>query len=68
MANLAKAAPLESWHAVLCRERSDGLYRVITYLCAKMVEELGMALLTSLAFSALVFFTLKLQARSKLPG
>ena len=32
------------------RERSDGLYRVITYLCAKMVEELFLALLISIAF------------------
>ena len=32
-----------------CRERNDGLYRVITYLCSKMIEELGIALLSSLA-------------------
>ena len=33
-----------------CRERNDGLYRVITYLVAKMVEELGIALLNSIVF------------------
>ena len=33
-----------------CRERNDGLYRVITYLVAKMVEELGIALLNSIIF------------------
>ena len=33
-----------------CSERNDGLYRVITYLVAKMVEELGIALLNSLVF------------------
>jgi hypothetical protein len=33
-----------------CRERNDGLYRVVTYLVAKIVEELGIALLNSIAF------------------
>ena len=33
-----------------CRERNDGLYRVITYLVAKMVEELGIALFNSIIF------------------
>ena len=36
-----------------CSERNDGLYRVITYLVAKMVEELGIALLNSIVFCAL---------------
>ncbi|GAB4821435.1 hypothetical protein N2152v2_008481 [Parachlorella kessleri] len=43
------------------RERNDGLYRVITYLCAKMLEELGLALLSSLVFSNLVFWLLALE-------
>lgn len=37
-----------------CSERNDGLYRVITYLVAKMVEELGLALLASIVFGALI--------------
>lgn len=32
------------------RERNDGLYRVITYLVAKMTEELGIALINSIVF------------------
>ena len=43
------------------RERNDGLYRVITYLCAKMLEELGIAMLNSLIFSNVVFWPLRLQ-------
>ena len=43
------------------RERNDGLYRVITYLCAKMVEELFVALIISIIFSNLVFWTIQLQ-------
>lgn len=35
---------------LLRSERNDGLYRVITYLCAKMVEELLLALLCSIIF------------------
>ena len=34
----------------LCRERNDGLYTVATYLANKMLEELGLTLLTSIAF------------------
>ncbi|KAL4431462.1 hypothetical protein ABPG75_006718 [Micractinium tetrahymenae] len=43
------------------RERNDGLYRVITYLVAKMVEELGIALINSIIFSNIVFWALQLQ-------
>ncbi|KAL4421764.1 hypothetical protein ABPG77_009747 [Micractinium sp. CCAP 211/92] len=43
------------------RERNDGLYRVITYLVAKMVEELGVALVNSIVFSNIVFWALQLQ-------
>ncbi|KAK9808054.1 hypothetical protein WJX73_010576 [Symbiochloris irregularis] len=42
------------------RERNDGMYRSITYLLAKMTEELAAALISSLIFSFLVFFPLKL--------
>ena len=43
-----------------CREQDDGLYRSITYLTAKMVEESVIVLLNSLAFTALVFFPIYL--------
>ena len=41
------------------RERNDGLYRVITYLCAKIIEELGIAFIASLIFSNIVFWPVK---------
>lgn len=47
--------------SLFVRERNDGLYRVITYLCAKIIEELGVAFVASLIFSNLVFWPLKLQ-------
>eukprot|EP00884_Botryococcus_braunii_P014587 jgi/Botrbrau1/23129/Bobra.0243s0059.1 len=37
-------------------ERNDGLYRPITYLTAKMTEELIIAFFNSLVFSCLVYF------------
>ncbi|GLC68936.1 hypothetical protein PLESTF_000760800 [Pleodorina starrii] len=43
------------------RERSDGLYRAFTYLAAKLVEELLLALVITLAFSAYVFYGLQLR-------
>lgn len=43
------------------RERNDGLYRVITYLVAKIIEELGLALLCSIIFSNIVWWALQLQ-------
>lgn len=46
-----------------CRERSDGLYKVITYLSAKLLEELTVALLGSLVFSCVVFFPSKFQGQ-----
>ncbi|KXZ55881.1 hypothetical protein GPECTOR_2g1432 [Gonium pectorale] len=45
------------------RERADGLYGVFTYLAAKLAEELLLALLVTLAFSAVVFFRLQLQGQ-----
>lgn len=43
------------------RERADGLYYVITYLLAKMIEELALAALLSAIFSSYVFFGVKYQ-------
>ena len=43
-----------------CRERSDGLHRPITYLASKLIGEIGVMIPTSLAFSALVFYTVRL--------
>ncbi|KAL4428045.1 hypothetical protein ABPG75_002134 [Micractinium tetrahymenae] len=43
------------------RERNDGLYRVITYLVAKMTEELGIALVNSIVFANIVFWAVDLQ-------
>lgn len=47
--------------SLFVRERNDGLYRVITYLVAKILEEVFIALLSSIAFANLVFWTLQLQ-------
>ena len=46
-----------------CRERSDGLYKVITYLTAKLLEELTVGLIGSLIFSCVVFFPSKFQGQ-----
>lgn len=43
------------------RERNDGLYTVVTYLLYKIIEELGVALFSSLIFSNVVFWPIKLQ-------
>ncbi|CAK0783380.1 hypothetical protein CVIRNUC_006579 [Coccomyxa viridis] len=42
------------------RERNDGLYRPITYVIFKMMEEISITLINSLVFSSIVFFPLKL--------
>ncbi len=47
----------------LRRERSDGLYKVITYLSAKLLEELTVGLIGSLVFSCVVFFPSKFQGQ-----
>ena len=39
------------------RERADGLYAAITYLCAKLTEEIGLALIMSIIFSLAVFYS-----------
>ena len=43
-----------------CRERNDGLYRPVTYVIFKMLEELSITLVNSLVFSAMVFYPLHL--------
>eukprot|EP01025_Chloroclados_australasicus_P023816 TRINITY_DN2402_c0_g1_i2.p1 TRINITY_DN2402_c0_g1~~TRINITY_DN2402_c0_g1_i2.p1 ORF type:complete len:652 (-),score=93.43 TRINITY_DN2402_c0_g1_i2:504-2429(-) len=43
------------------RERSDGLYRSITYLVFKMTEELTVGVIASLLFAVVVFFAVQLQ-------
>ena len=43
------------------RERNDGLYTVVTYLLYKIIEELGVALFSSLVFSNVVFWPIRLQ-------
>ncbi|KAL4457942.1 hypothetical protein ABPG75_012807 [Micractinium tetrahymenae] len=46
---------------VYVRERADGLYRPITYLCYKISEEVAVGTLPSVAYSALVFYLVRLQ-------
>ena len=46
---------------VFVREQSDGLYRIITYLTFKVLEEVVLALTSSVAFSLLVYYLVKLQ-------
>eukprot|EP00195_Chlamydomonas_chlamydogama_P009759 CAMPEP_0202901782 /NCGR_PEP_ID=MMETSP1392-20130828/14649_1 /ASSEMBLY_ACC=CAM_ASM_000868 /TAXON_ID=225041 /ORGANISM="Chlamydomonas chlamydogama, Strain SAG 11-48b" /LENGTH=615 /DNA_ID=CAMNT_0049588397 /DNA_START=85 /DNA_END=1932 /DNA_ORIENTATION=+ len=43
------------------RERNDGLYHVITYLLAKMVDELFLAAVASVGIAAFVFYGVRLQ-------
>ncbi|GFR47309.1 hypothetical protein Agub_g8996 [Astrephomene gubernaculifera] len=45
------------------RERSDGLYLVVTYLLSKMVDELLLAGIASLGISAYVFYGIQLQGQ-----
>lgn len=62
MAKCGKPNGLQSHRAIVsCRERNDGLYRVITYLCFKITEELFIALIASLIFSVVVWFPIQLQ-------
>ena len=51
---------LVSCVVVLTRERSDGLYMPLTYLVAKVLEEVIVALVQSLIMSCIVFFPLEL--------
>ena len=43
------------------RERNDGLYRPITYLLAKIFDEIFITVISSLVFSAAVFYAVSLQ-------
>jgi ATP-binding cassette subfamily G (WHITE) protein 2 len=45
---------------LVSRERSDGLYKAVTYLVAKLLEEVIVALVQSLIMSCIVFFPLEL--------
>lgn len=47
--------------ALFIREKNDGLYRVITYLCAKMIDELLIAAAASALFGLIVFLMIDLQ-------
>lgn len=46
---------------VFVREQSDGLYRVITYLAFKVLEEVVLAVASSVVFSLLVYYLVRLQ-------
>ncbi|PSC72752.1 P-loop containing nucleoside triphosphate hydrolase isoform B [Micractinium conductrix] len=46
---------------VFLRERADGLYRPITYLVYKVTEEVAVGTLPAVAYSALVFYLVRLQ-------
>lgn len=43
------------------RERNDGLYRVITYLVAKLIDELIVAFIASLIFGSIVYLATDLE-------
>ena len=43
------------------REQSDGLYRVITYLVFKIMEEVVLAGASSVVYSLMVFYLVRLQ-------
>eukprot|EP00210_Caulerpa_lentillifera_P004876 g4654.t1 len=47
--------------AVFYRERNDGLYRVITYLVGKMLDELLFAAVSSVVFCAIVWAAIDFQ-------
>lgn len=48
---------------LFARERNDGLYHVITYLLAKMLDELIISAVASLGFAALVFYVVQFQGQ-----
>lgn len=48
---------------VYLRETADGLFRPITYLTHKILEEISIAIFVSIAFSLIVYFCVHLQAR-----
>lgn len=48
--------------ALFIRERNDGLYRPITYLLAKLFDEMFITLISSVVFAAIVFYVVKVRA------
>lgn len=46
--------------SLFVRERNDGLYRPVTYIAAKLIEELAVALVNTLVCAAIVFFPCQL--------
>ncbi|CAK0787534.1 hypothetical protein CVIRNUC_010754 [Coccomyxa viridis] len=48
---------------LFARERNDGLYRVITYLCYKMLEELLLAIIISVVAACIVFYGVQLKGQ-----
>ena len=46
------------------RERDDGLYQPMTYICFKLSEEIVVTLLHSLPVSVMMYYTVQLQARA----
>jgi ABC-2 type transporter len=46
-----------------CREISDGLYQVITYLVYKMLSEMAITFVASIIFSSITFFPIRLQGQ-----
>ena len=46
---------------VYLRETADGLFRPITYISHKIAEEVSLAVCTSLVFSTIVYFCVRLQ-------
>ena len=59
--NERKSRHLNAWY--WCRERNDGLYQVITYLCYKMLEELVLAILISVVIACIVFYGVQLKGQ-----
>jgi len=47
--------------AIFMRERADGLYHVITYLLAKMIEEVFLGAIVTAVVSAFCFYGIKFQ-------
>ncbi|KAK9803172.1 hypothetical protein WJX72_008884 [[Myrmecia] bisecta] len=45
------------------RERSDGLYRPITYICSRLFDEVVLTVVVTAVFSVSVWFVLKLQGQ-----
>jgi hypothetical protein len=53
-------SPAPADRGLFVRERNDGLYRTFTYLLAKIIEELVLALIVSVVAALMVFFAVGL--------